>query len=223
MLDEMISIATAASDRIQIVEAIIKRYGHRRVCEIGVWKGEFSRKILDGCPCVESYYMIDPWKKLEEWNKPFNVKDSAFEDVYDEAMRNIDGWLDRCVVLRGRTTDVIENIEDGSLDLIYIDGDHTLRGISVDLIASFAKLRDGGVIVGDDFSPTIWQHSKEFEPTLVFPFAIHFAEAHRLPIFAMPFNQFVIPKVKDSGFRFSDLTSRYPTTALLDQLTSDYK
>jgi hypothetical protein len=43
------------------------------------------------------------------------------------------------VVLRGRTKEVIDDIPDNSLDFAYIDGDHTLRGITVDLIKVFPR------------------------------------------------------------------------------------
>ncbi|MEO0338135.1 MAG: riboflavin synthase, partial [Bacteroidota bacterium] len=38
------------------------------------------------------------------------------------------------IILRGKTTEVINKIKDNSLDFVYIDGDHTLRGITIDLI-----------------------------------------------------------------------------------------
>jgi hypothetical protein len=39
----------------------------------------------------------------------------------------------------------------------------------------FPKVRAGGWIGGNDFSPSIWQHSEAYESTLVCPFAIYFA------------------------------------------------
>ena len=40
---------------------------------------------------------------------------------------------------------------------------------------------------------------------MVFPFAVHFAEAHGHPFYALPFNQFVIHKT-GLGFENHDLT-----------------
>ena len=53
-----------------------------------------------------------------------------------------------------------------------------------------------------------------FEPTLVCPFSIYFAEAMDLPIVAMPFNQFVIQKRATSAFTFIDLTGGYHDISL---------
>lgn len=104
--------------------------------------------------------------------------------------------------------DVIDEIPDQSLDLCYVDGDHTLRGITIDLVRAFQKVRLGGWIGGDDFSSTIWQHSTAYEPTLVFPFAVHFAEAVGAEIYALPHSQFLM-HCTSAGFSFSDLTTEY--------------
>ena len=113
---------------------------------------------------------------------------------------------------------MIDQIPDGSLDFAYVDGDHTLRGITVDLIKVFPKVREGGWIGGDDFSPSIWQHSEEYEPTLVFPLAVHFAEAMDARIYGLPHKQFLIEKAADSGHAFVDLTGRYGDLELKRQL-----
>lgn len=122
------------------------------------------------------------------------------------------------VILRGRTTEVIDRIPDGSLDFAYVDGDHTLRGISIDLLRMYPKIRDGGWLGGDDFSPSIWQHDRSFEPTLVFPFAVYFAEAVGSRIYGLPYSQFLIEKRHDDAFEFVDLTGYYGRRDLLSQL-----
>ena len=117
-------------------------------------------------------------------------------------------------VLRGTTLDVIDQIPDGSLDFAYIDGDHSLRGITIDLVNLLPKIKPGGLIGGDDFAPRPWQHGPGFEPTLVCPFAIYFAEAKRLPIVFLPFNQFMIRNRPKLGFSVTDATGCYTDTAL---------
>jgi hypothetical protein len=174
--------------------------------EVGVWKGEYAQQILERCDFIERYYMIDPWAKLPDWNKPFNVSPELFEEVYDEAMKRTDFAAAKRIVLKGRTKEVIDEIADDSLDFAYIDGDHTLRGITIDLIKILPKIKEGGFIGGDDFTNTPWQHGIRFEPTLVCPFSVYFAEAMDLPIAALPFDQFLMQKRNDSKFAFVDTT-----------------
>jgi hypothetical protein len=140
--------------------------------------------------------MIDPWRHLEDWNKPANKDDKLFEQYLSEVKAKTLFAAEKRVILRGKTTEVIQEIPDGDLDFAYIDGDHTLKGIAVDLIRIDPKVRVGGWIAGEDFITTVWQHPTRFEPTLVFPFAVYFAEAEGALIYALPHGQFLIDEGK---------------------------
>ncbi|HWT25074.1 MAG TPA: class I SAM-dependent methyltransferase, partial [Solirubrobacteraceae bacterium] len=199
-------------------QAIVDATGARAVSEIGVYRGRFAASLLERCTGIERYYMIDPWRHLDDWNKPANKDDDEFARFYREALAKTDAWSAKRVVLRGTTAEVIDQIPDDSLDFAYIDGDHTLRGITIDLTKIFPKVRDGGWIGGDDFSPSIWQHDESYEPTLVFPYAVHFAEAVGARIFALPHRQFLIHKSAGDGFAFIDLTGRYGSVDIKSQL-----
>jgi hypothetical protein len=216
-------LTARSRSRVDLWTYFISACGAQSVAEVGVWKGEFAAELLAACSTITTYYMIDPWRHLDDWNKPANVASQTFEAIRLEAMARTDFASARRRVLRGTTLEVVDAVEDGALDFAYIDGDHTLRGISTDLISLLPKMRVGGFIGGDDFCPSIWQHGSEFEPTLVFPFAVHFALAMRASIFALPFNQFLIslPSVPRAGAgAFVDLTSRYGSLDLLRQVPS---
>ena len=215
---DVAQLAEGAESRVELWTRLIQETGARTVAEIGVYRGRFAAALLDACPQIETYYMIDPWRNLADWNKPANTTDERFEGFYREAMERTEAHADKRVVLRGTTTEVIDEIPDGALDLAYIDGDHTLRGITVDLVRALPKVRDGGWIGGDDFCPSIWQHDEAYEPTLVFPLAVHFAEAAGAPIYALGRRQFLIEKT--AGHSFVDLTGRYGGTDLGRQLTT---
>jgi hypothetical protein len=192
----------------------IEQVGARTVAEVGVYRGEFAEHVLHRCPGIQTYYMIDPWHHLDDWNKPANRPDGEFERLYDEVMEKTKGYERKRVVLRGKTTEVIDRIPNGELDLAYVDGDHTLRGVAIDLIRVYPKIREGGWIAGDDFDRSIWEHGSKFEPTLVFPFAVYFAEAVGTRIYALPHRQFLIHKHGATGFQFVDLTGKFGATDL---------
>jgi hypothetical protein len=165
--------------------------------------------------------MLDPWRHLDDWNKPSNHPDqSTFDQIYEQALARTDFARARRMVLRGKTTEVINEIPKESLDIAYVDGDHSLRGITIDLIRSYPKVRPGGLLAGDDYCPTIWQHEERFEPTLVFPFAAHFAESVGAPIVVLPYNQFAIVKPLRAGdfFRMIETTGNYGARDLLPQI-----
>ena len=179
-----------------------------------MWKGDFAEQILRVCGTIKRYYMIDPWASLPDWNKPFNVACEVFDEIHREAIQKTSFASEKIVVLRGRTKEVIGAIPDNSLDFAYIDGDHTLRGITLDLMKVLPKVKEGGIIAGDDFVNTPWQHDIRYEPTMVCPYSVYFAEAVELPIFALPHNQFLIQKNSNAGFSFVDTTGNYQDISL---------
>jgi hypothetical protein len=136
-------------------------------------------------------------------------------------MRRTEFAGERRIVLRGKTTEMIDEIADEALDIGYIDGDHTLRGIAIDLLRTYPKIRPGGILGGDDYTPTIWQHAENFEPSLVCPFAAYFAESCGAPIVILPCNQFAIikPIPPQNCFQVIDTTQRYGARSLLWQIS----
>ena len=39
--------------------------------EVGVWKGDFSKYMLENMPTLTSYVLVDSWRHLDNWNKPW--------------------------------------------------------------------------------------------------------------------------------------------------------
>ncbi len=105
--------------------------------------------------------------------------------------------------LCGTTAKVIDQIPDGTRNFAYVDGDHTLRTLTHDLLLVLRRIRAGGVIGGDDCCPTAWQHGTAYEPTMVSRWVASFAEAIRSPITILPGNRFRIEKRGD-GFALFD-------------------
>jgi Methyltransferase domain len=141
-----------APTRMDLWVSVVQAAAARNVSEIGDFRGNFAAQLLAGCDSIQRYYMVDPWRHLDDWNKPSNKSDKVFERFYRETMDKTEEYAAKRIVLRGRTIDIIDEIPEGSLDFVYIDGDHTLRGIAVDLIKVYPKVRQGGLIGGDDFS-----------------------------------------------------------------------
>jgi hypothetical protein len=222
MIKEIETLASETNSRQGFWSAFIQKYTCRSIAEIGVYKGTFAEEMLKRNNFIQQYYLIDPWRNLSGWNKPANKGNSEFDKIYKEALQRTDFAKSKRKVLRGKTTEVIKNLDENTLDFVYVDGDHTLKGISIDMINVWPKVKDDGFIGGDDFCPTIWQHSKEFEPTMVFPFALYFAEAMDVKIFGLPFEQFLIAK-KLKGYEFIDLTGNYNKTEIGHHLTGKSK
>lgn len=218
MEELLLDCSSESSSRVEFWIDLVRRTQVRSMLEVGVYQGEFAASLLERCPDVQSYRMVDPWRHLEDWNKPANERDDVFNEHFEAAKARTDFASDRRVILRGKTTEVIDQIPDAELDFAYIDGDHTLKGITIDLIRVYPKVKTGGFIGGDDFTPTIWQHRSSFEPTLVYPFAVYFAEAVGAAIYALPNSQFCMQKTTKGSFSFVDLTGMYGDPTLRSQI-----
>ena len=141
-INELEKIDKESNSRSDLWINFINKYQLKNIVEVGVWKAKFASVILKDCDCINKYFLVDPWEKLPMWNKPFNVQQEKFDKVYEEALQNVSFASEKIVVLRGETKKAAEEIDDKTIDFAYIDGDHTLRGITIDLIKILPKIKD---------------------------------------------------------------------------------
>src|ERR1700736_6496456 len=150
--------ASSGGNRLDIWSRVVNDLRVATFAEIGVFRGNFAQHILRQCNTIEKYFMIDPWRHLDDWNKPANKTNDELARIKGDALAYTEFAAGKRVILQGKTTEVSNNLPDQSLDFAYIDGDHTLRGITIDLIRIWPKIKTGGILAGDDFCNSIWQH-----------------------------------------------------------------
>jgi hypothetical protein len=90
-----------SSQRVDLWIQILNQVSAKSVAEIGVWKGAFAGSILNNCPNIQKYFMIDPWEQLSDWNKPFNVSNTEFKHIYEEAVKNTDFAAEKRIIFKG--------------------------------------------------------------------------------------------------------------------------
>ncbi len=111
--------------------------------ELGVAAGDFSARILDFSH-IGYLYSIDMWAG----DRGHGV------DQYREAIARLSPYRDRNAIMRMRFDEALPLFDDASLDFIYVDGyahDGELNGAT--FRDWFPKLKQGGIIAGDDYSP----------------------------------------------------------------------
>ena len=169
----------------------------QRGAEVGVWKGAFAENMLTKATGLTEYILVDPWEHLEDWNKPFNVKQREFDAVYQEAMKRTKNGPhgNKVTVLRGKSHVQAAQVPDESLDFVYIDGDHTLKGIVIDLVTWYPKVKIGGLVSGDDFDQEDCNAQDGVDPTMVKPVVKAFAEAMGATIVDMGSRQYGFEKM----------------------------
>lgn len=123
-----------------------KEMGYKVGAEVGVHKGAFSEKF---CKAGLKIYAIDPWMAYFGAGRSQQVQ--ARQDfLYGHTQRTLAPYKD-CKIIRATSMDALKQFADGSLDFVYIDGDHSFRHIAQDLVEWSNKVRSGGVVSGHDY------------------------------------------------------------------------
>jgi hypothetical protein len=153
--------AGVSPPRVRLLERLPKG----GVCaEIGVWKGDFSERIL-AVVRPARLHLIDPWQavagqdyesaryggKLAEGQAEMDAIYAAVLERFARERRN--GIVE---VHRLTSAEAAERFRDGDLDFVYIDGNHRYEFVKADLEAYAPKLRPGGFLAGDDYGVEGW-------------------------------------------------------------------
>lgn len=123
-----------------------------KCAEIGVWEGRFSSEILATTEPVE-LHLIDPWEYMPEFsNTGFGRKKNAdlMVQKYEQVKEKFKDDK-RVFIHRATSEEALGNMEDSTLDWVYIDGNHNEPFISNDLKLALKKTKPNGMISGDDY------------------------------------------------------------------------
>ncbi|WP_299945633.1 class I SAM-dependent methyltransferase [uncultured Ruegeria sp.] len=129
--------------------------------EIGVWRGEFSRILLDVLK-PSKLCLIDPWGVQPDSDggaslagaRSQNDMDQIYEAVKDTYASEI--AKGQVSVIRDFSVPALRLFEDQSIGFAYLDGDHSYEGVKADLDALLPKMIEGGVIMLDDYHRRGW-------------------------------------------------------------------
>jgi predicted O-methyltransferase YrrM len=107
--------------------------------EIGAWEGRSFFWILDTILTHPSSKAI-----------AIDIFDGDVEQRFLDNLRR-SGRSSDVQVIKGFSQQKLRDLVPNSIDLIYIDGDHTSKGVLMDAILSWDLIKDGGIIILDDY------------------------------------------------------------------------
>ena len=116
--------------------------GYQTGAEIGVQRGLYSEALCKFIPGLK-LYSIDPWV-------PYHLVSQRKQDIVEREARERLGKYNVNIIKRS-SVDAVNDFEDGSLDFVYIDGDHNFDAVMLDLILWTPKVRIGGIVAGHDY------------------------------------------------------------------------
>ena len=141
----------------------INEYGKIQWVEIGVRWGRNANFVLNNFD-ISTIHLIDPYCELPYLTHIFNSE--SVKTYKDSAKNDLKPFKDKCVWYEDFSQNVIDKFDDNSIDIIYIDGDHSYEAVLSDLTLFYPKIKEGGLIIGDDYNEdgvkqSIEEYSKE--------------------------------------------------------------
>ncbi len=125
---------------------LFKDLGFKKGVEIGVYKGEFSEVIAKS---GIQLYSIDPWNLYKDYGNSRGQK--RLDEQYRQTKERLDKYPN-VTIIRKSSMDALADFEDGSLDFVYIDGNHQFAYVAEDIYHWAIKLKKGGVLAGHDYA-----------------------------------------------------------------------
>ena len=147
--------------REELIPTILNKVGAKVGVEVGVFKAQFSKHLLDNWP--GELWLVDPWRAFEEHEGYIDASNhKVHQTAYLEAMQRIEGLESRAFMLRGLSSDMAQRFEDESLDFVYIDGNHAYDWVKEDISLWWPKLKPGALLMGHDYLGIDWNNDPNF-------------------------------------------------------------
>lgn len=138
--------------RASVLRAIPK---NATCAEIGVWKGDFSERILAAAR-PRALHLIDPWRFVAAYPRRWYGGAAArnqddMDRLYRDVVRRF-AHDPRVIIHRLDSQAAATRLADIAFDWVYIDGDHSYEAVRDDLLVWVPRVRPGGILAGDDYT-----------------------------------------------------------------------
>jgi hypothetical protein len=121
----------------------LKETGRLIGAEIGVDHGEYTEEF---CKSGLKIFAIDPWLYYKDYLRSQEGMDLICKD----AEKRLKPYPN-CTIIRKTSMDALSEVEDESLDFVYIDGNHWFKYVAEDLVEWTKKVKKGGIVAGHDY------------------------------------------------------------------------
>lgn len=132
---------------------LFAQLGFTRGVEIGIEKGKNAQTMFEIIPNLK-LYGVDPYQQHPQASYAYHATIRHWNPQYLRSCKRqcLKRMKDRnFTLLEGFSEDVVQKIEDNSLDFVYIDADHSYDFVMQDIILWGRKIRKGGVVSGHDY------------------------------------------------------------------------
>lgn len=125
--------------------------------EVGVWQGKMSARLLELRPRL-TLILVDLWRAGrpgDSWFDSGSQMARQSQRVVDQAFAGVEAlarrYAPRVRIIRAYSTAAAAELADASLDLVFLDADHSQLAVMADIQAWRPKVKPGGVLGGHDY------------------------------------------------------------------------
>lgn len=155
---------------------------HGTGVEVGTHLGEYAEKILERWSegfliCVDPYENAPNYTEQEKflWGETSDRRDHR-----QAAEQRLERFINigRCCIEATTSEEACLQFKDGTLDFVYLDGNHREPYVSQDIRNWFLKIKPGGLLLGHDFlmagQTTTDDWDSDIQPAIL-EFAFHYS------------------------------------------------
>ena len=138
------------------------------IVEVGTCYGGLARHLVESLPSAR-LTAVDPTLSnfdkadstsyhIEKFRRQHSINETEWSRIWAESLflsmrdpRFGGGFGERYHMVHARSHDAAPFFKDGSLDVVFIDGDHRYDSVVADITDYVPKVRDGGLVIFNDY------------------------------------------------------------------------
>lgn len=139
-----------------IIRLVDKYIGKPKAAvEIGVYRGETSAILCNKYPKCQ-FTFIDLWKVCAPddsyaYDPMAKHTQDDWDKIFREARGNIHAASSDAIILMASSKQAVDFYQNGSLDFVFLDADHSYEAVSQDIRMWHRKVKTGGLLIGHDY------------------------------------------------------------------------
>ena len=119
------------ANRKHFLRHLIEKNNFKTMAEVGVRDGRTTFHLLDHCPELTIYAI-----------------DMSIKEFYNKEVAN--RYKNRLIAIEATSELAADQIADNSLDLVFIDANHSYDYVKKNIIKYTPKLKENGLLTGHD-------------------------------------------------------------------------
>ncbi len=141
--------------RATVLFNLVKEHGWKLGVELGVLDGRTYLYLLRRCRGL-TMVGVDLWTSYPEKEAEFAEGGRSYIErpmgqYRKHVVYHAQKYGARSRLIRADTVQAAQEFEDGSVDFVFVDADHTYEAVLADIDAWLPKIRSGGQMLGHDW------------------------------------------------------------------------